>query len=144
MTRPTGAYAWLNDEPAPRMLLEALKLYGTLETPGAGDNPVILAWADELRGQSAYAKWAADWYEDDSIPWCGLFMAVVADRANIDRRPDRNPPEKYLSAAEWAKFGVPVSKHLAILGDVLVFTTSFRLPSAATGSPCRNTSAPGS
>lgn len=121
MPRPTGAYAWLNAEPGPRMLLEALKLYGTLETPGTADNPVILAWADEIGAaeRTAYAKWAASWYQDDSTPWCGLFMAVCAVRSNTGNRADRRPPEKYLSAAEWAKFGVKSPS--AELGDVLVF-----------------------
>lgn len=123
MTRPTGAYAWLNDEPGPRMLLEALKLFGVLETPGPGNNPTILAWADEIGAAeaTAYAKWAADWYAQDSTAWCGLFCAVVAVRANVDNRPERRPPAKYLSALEWMKFGVPVKGGLAELGDVLVF-----------------------
>jgi uncharacterized protein (TIGR02594 family) len=121
--KPTGTYAWLNDEPGPRMLVEALKLYGTVETPGDRNNPIILAWADEIGEgvNSAYADWAADWYDRDLIPWCGLFMAVVALRANDAKRPSRNPPEKYLSAAEWAKFGVNVEKPKAMLGDTLVF-----------------------
>jgi len=118
---PGGPYAWLNDEPGPRMLLEALKLHGTLETPGPGNNPVILAWADEVgdREATAYAKWAAGWYDKDSTPWCGLFCAVVAARANVDNRPERRPPVKYLSALEWAKFGGLATQ--AELGDVLVF-----------------------
>lgn len=125
MTRPAGAYAWLNDEPGPRLLTEALKLYGVLEAPGAANNPVILAWADEVAQLgTAYARWAGGWYEDDSIPWCGLFMAVVAKRANTAGRKDRAPPEKYLSAASWASFGVAVPIAKAMLGDVLVFVRS--------------------
>lgn len=109
-------YAWLAREPGPRMIVEALKLYGTLETPGAGDNPVILAWADEVgdKAGTGYATWAANFYEDDSIPWCGLFCAVVALRAG------KTPPVKYLAALEWRSFGrTPVEPGL---GDVLVFT----------------------
>jgi hypothetical protein len=30
-----AAYRWLAAEPAPRMLIEGLKTYGTLEGPGA-------------------------------------------------------------------------------------------------------------
>lgn len=125
MTRPTGAYAWLNAEPGPRMLQEALALYGVLEAPGAADNPQILAWADEMAQLgTGYAKWAGGWYADDGIPWCGLFMGVVAKRANVAGRADRAPPEKYLSAAEWSKFGVGVPIGQAMLGDVLVFVRS--------------------
>jgi uncharacterized protein (TIGR02594 family) len=121
MTKPTGAYAFLNAEPGPRMLVEMLKIFGTLETPGAADNPVILGWADEVAAAcpTPYNVWAAKFYEHDSIAFCGLGMAVVAVRANPDKRPDRNPPDKYLSAASWASFGVE-AEH-AELGDVLVF-----------------------
>lgn len=123
MTRPTGAYAWLNAEPGPRMLLEALKLFGTLEAPGQADSPVILAWGDEVATAlgTPYANWVADFYNDDAIPWCGLFMAVCATRANLDKRPDRNPPTKFLAALEWANYGRSVDKADALLGDVLVF-----------------------
>lgn len=115
MTRPSGKYAYLNAEPGPKMLLEALKLYGTQELVGKGSSKTILDWADELARElpDAYARWAGTWYEDDSIPWCGLFMAVVAARAG------KRPPVKYLSAIQWALFGSAASK--AMLGDVLVF-----------------------
>lgn len=32
-----SAYRWLSREPAPRMLLEGLKTFGTMEAPGAED-----------------------------------------------------------------------------------------------------------
>lgn len=131
MTRLPPIYAGLELEPGPKMLIEALRLYGTLEAPGAADNPVILAWADEIGAgvRTAYAKWAASWYDDDSTPWCGLFMAVVALRAS-NGRPERLPPEKYLSAASWGMWGRPVGPgrapavpvNMAALGDVLVFS----------------------
>ncbi len=116
------AYAWLANEPGPRMLSEALKLHGTLEKPGTADNPAIIAWADEvaLTCKSSYNGWAADWYTDDSVPWCGLFVAVCAARSSQDR-PERFPPAKYLAALAWAGWGVTVAKTDAMLGDVLVF-----------------------
>ncbi len=101
-----AAYAWLDDVREPsRMLTEARKLYGVLETPGAADNPTILGWAAEIG--------LAKVYSDDSIPWCGLFAGVVADRAGW---PTVKDP---LWARNWAKFGVPAAT--AGLGDVLVF-----------------------
>lgn len=123
MTQPTGPHAFLNDEPGPRMLVEALKLFGTLEAAGPANNSTILAWADEIAPGlgTSYAVWAAGWYSQDSVAWCGLFMAVVAQRANPDNRPERRPPEKFLSAAEWAKWGTGVNMANASLGDVLVF-----------------------
>jgi hypothetical protein len=40
-------YEWLLAEPGPKMLVEFLKIYGTTETPGNRDNPIILEWAKE-------------------------------------------------------------------------------------------------
>lgn len=99
-------YAWLGNEPGPAMLREALALFGTAEGAGAKDNPVILAWADEL-GVKGYLH--------DSIPWCGLFQGLIAKRAGWEFLPGGNP----LWALNWAKWGDPVA--LPALGDVLVF-----------------------
>lgn len=100
-----AAYRWLNDEPGPRMLKEALLEYGTIETPGKASNQKIIAWAVECRLGA---------YSTDSIPWCGLYMAVCAKRATWARPP--NP----LWARDWAKWGAE-RKGPALLGDVLVF-----------------------
>ena len=100
-------YKWLGDEPGPAILKEALALYGTLETPGDKNNPVILAWADEVGG------WIGDWYDKDSIAWCGLFVALVAKRAGFPF------DQKALSALEWARWGNKAA--VPMLGDVLVF-----------------------
>jgi len=101
------AFAFLVQEPGPFMLIEALNLYGTLEAPGAADNPVILSWAQEV-GRDV------GWYNRDSIPWCGLFMAVVADRSVKDI------PRQSLRAKAWLDFGA--STPVPMLGDVLVFS----------------------
>ena len=98
-------YAWLSAEDGPKMLVEALKLFGTLETPGTKDNPTILAWASEIG--------LAKTYSHDSIPWCGLFMGVIARRAGKDI------PDSPLWALSWADFGKPAVKPM--LGDVLTF-----------------------
>lgn len=102
------AYRWLVAEPGPKMLVEALDLYGTLEAPGEKDNPTILGWAAEL-GEDMGAP-----YAHDSIPWCGLYLAIVAKRAG------KAPPKIPLRALAWAGFGAPSS--VPMLGDVLVFT----------------------
>ena len=103
-------YAWLAREPGPKMIVEALKLFGTMEKPGAANNPTIVAWAQEVGGE------VADVYKADSIPWCGLFMAVVAKRAG------KEPPKHPLWALSWSAFGARSSA--PALGDVLVFTRS--------------------
>lgn len=99
-------FKFLEDEGGPFLLNEALKLYGTLEARASADNPVILSWAREVGGD-------VGWYNKDSIPWCGLFMAVVAKRAG------KKVPRQSLRARAWLKFGrkTPVP----MLGDVLVF-----------------------
>lgn len=101
-----SAYAWLSRELGPKMLVEALKLYGTREVPGDADNPEIIAWAAET-GLSRT-------YRDDVIPWCGLFMAVVAKRAG------KPIPATPLWARSWAEWGTASPR--ASLGDVLVFS----------------------
>ena len=101
-----AAYAWLNEvEGLPRMVSEALKLYGTLEQPGKGNNPVIMGWAREVGLERMYSA--------DSVPWCGLFMAVVAKRAA------KPIPDRPLWAMHWRRFGEP--SPTPGLGDVLVF-----------------------
>jgi uncharacterized protein (TIGR02594 family) len=98
-------YEWLNKETGPKMLLEALDLYGVKEQPGVGNNAEILAWSKEVGQQQIYSA--------DSIPWCGLFMAVVAKRAGKDY------PELPLWALSWKTFGEKADK--PSLGDVVVF-----------------------
>ena len=92
----------------PRMIREALALYGIVESIGSRSNPVITAWAKET------ATPDDNWYSDDSIPWCGLFMAVVAQRAG------KEIPREPLRAKSWAEFGSVTDS--AMLGDVLVFS----------------------
>lgn len=113
-------YRWLEAEPGPRMIVEALKCFGVIEAPGEADNPVILGWQAELEAAGLGGAYAGV-YRHDAIPWCGLFMAVVAHRANPEGRPERNPPRLYLSALQWTSFGVSVPKGAPALGDVLVF-----------------------
>jgi uncharacterized protein (TIGR02594 family) len=98
-------YAWLADEPGPRILVEALKTYGTIEMPGPGDNPSILAWAKHTALDRVY--------RDDATAWCGLWMAYVALQSGWE------PPLNPLWARNWLNWG-SVQKAGA-LGDVLVF-----------------------
>jgi Fe-Mn family superoxide dismutase len=53
-------YRWLEAEPGPRMILEALKEYGTLEAPGAADNPKIIGWQDELEA-AGLGRFGSGW-----------------------------------------------------------------------------------
>lgn len=98
-------YTWLAQEPGPKMLAEALKLYGTAEVQGSKNNPEILHWA-ELLGLSRV-------YNQDETPWCGLFVAYVALKAG---KPVVKDP---LWARNWIKWGEPTAPEL---GCVLVFS----------------------
>ena len=100
-------YSWLSKEGAPKMLLAALAEYGTKEYPGSGNNTKIVGWAKEVGGSVARD------YTNDSIPWCGLFMALIAKRSEKDL------PANPLWALNWVHFGVSVP--VPMLGDVLVF-----------------------
>lgn len=101
-----AAYAWVEGVAgAPKMLLEAVRLYGVHEAYGVVDNPAIMAWADELGLEKVYTA--------DAIPWCGLFAALIATRAG------HPPPENPLWALNWSKWGQNAGQ--PCLGDILVF-----------------------
>lgn len=72
MTALPSQYAWVTRETGPKMLLEAVALFGTREFVGARHNPVILGWAKES-GQPDCTS--------DETAWCGLFAGVCAHRA---------------------------------------------------------------
>jgi uncharacterized protein (TIGR02594 family) len=102
-------YAWLADEPGPRLLKEMLALYGTVESPGSGNNPMILKWAKSIGLGSVY--------KSDAVAWCGLTVAYAAAQAGWDSAPEGNA----LWARNWASWGDHVDMGKAMLGDVLVF-----------------------
>lgn len=94
----------------PRLVREGLALYGVTEFSGSQSNPIILNWAKETKTNSD------NWYNTDSIPWCGLYMAVIAQRAKWEVV---NLP---LRALSWSTFGNPIPLDKGCLGDVCVFT----------------------
>lgn len=99
-------YQWLNKIGVlPRMVSEGLKELGTVETPGSGNTPKIMAWAREVNLEAHYSA--------DSIPWCGLFVAVIAMRAG------KTPPPGPLWALNWMKWGNDAGQ--PELGDVICF-----------------------
>lgn len=110
-------YVYLQDLVLPWVIEQGLKEYGTWEWGKAENNPKILGWADEVAAAapSNYNKWVGSWYDKDSIPWCGLYAAVIALRAK------KEIPNNYLRAMAWANFGKGIDEDNAGLGDVLVF-----------------------
>lgn len=100
-------YNWLSRVGTlPKLVTQALREYGTIETPGRANNTKIMGWANETDLKNVYTA--------DSVPWCGLFMAVVAKRANY------SAPKNPLWALNWAKFGTEAGQ--PSLGDILTFT----------------------
>ena len=108
MTQLPQKYKWLYAETGPKMLREAISHYGILEHKGKGSNPNILAWAKEVG--------VSGWYTDDDIPWCGLFVGMVAKRCGYPFNAG-----KLLAAREWVNWGQIVPIERAMLWDVLVF-----------------------
>lgn len=102
-------YKWLYNEGAPKMLVEAIRHYGVMEKVGKGSHPDISRWAKEVG--------VSGWYTDDDIPWCGLFVGVVALRCGY-----AFTAAKLLAAKEWLNWGVPVANGQEMLWDVLVFS----------------------
>lgn len=103
-------YAWLYDEPGPRILLEMIKMHGVIETPGTANNPTIIRWAKDIG--------LGHVYKNDSIAWCGLAVGYAAAQAGWEYAPRGNA----LWARNWAAWGTPVALGKEMLGDVLVFS----------------------
>lgn len=106
-------YQWLLElHTLPKTTSLALKELGVTEVVGKGSNKTIIAWRDELN--QAGVKISG--YSDDSIPWCGLFAAIIALRRMGAASEVVSEP---LWARNWAKYGTKADK--ACLGDILVF-----------------------
>lgn len=104
-------YAWLAAvAELPKTIQQGVALLGTVETPGTGNNPVIMAWVRELG-----ISWLPEVYTSDAVPWCGLAAGIVAKRAGKAIFPN------LLQALAWAAWGVGVAKAAASLGDCLIF-----------------------
>jgi uncharacterized protein (TIGR02594 family) len=84
----------------------AYELNGTKEFAGKTNNPTILGWAKKLGG------WFASFYKEDSIPWCGLFVAHCVKQAGFPVQGDA------LSALGWSDYGVSCEPSL---GAIMVF-----------------------
>lgn len=102
-------YEWLLQEPGPKMITEALKIYGTKEIAGKQHNQIILGWADELGIGSIV--------DDDEQAWCGLAHAYVAYKAGKSLAPLKG--WDLLRALQWKRWGVHVD--VPMFGDSLIF-----------------------
>ena len=87
-----------------KILIEALRDYGTREIAGSPASPDILAMARDAGATS---------YVSDETAWCGLAMAAWVKRAG------GMPPAGFLAARSWLRWGVEAKE--PTLGDVVVF-----------------------
>lgn len=101
--KKTNKYEDTEFQTAPWMDV-ARSLIGTREIPGNRSNPDILDWAEG----------AGIDYDNDDIPWCGLFVHHCIRSA----LPHEPTPSQFLTARRWLKFGLPVKP---AIGSVLVF-----------------------
>lgn len=101
-------FQWLDAISTPKIWAEARRHYGQLEHVGKGSNVNILSWAKEVG--------VSGWYDDDDIPWCGLFIAICVLRAGY-----KTVGSTLLAAISWAKWGIDVAKGQECFGDILVF-----------------------
>jgi len=86
-------------------LLEAERSIGITEAAGIANNPLILGWGRTLRIN----------YNNDEIPWCGLFVAHCIG----SQLPAEPLPVNPLGARNWARFGVACA--IPQPGAVMVF-----------------------
>ena len=86
-------------------LQEAFGLRGTSEHVGPGSNREIIDWANDLKLKG---------YNDDDIPWCGLFVGHCVG----SQLPEEVLPVNPLGARNWAKFGRETKP---TFGAVMVF-----------------------
>lgn len=106
-------YPELEASKLPRLVTEFMKIHGTYEYPGEGDNPEIIRWADTLADKLGLKEFRG--YKD-SMPWCALGMSWVAYNAGYDL------PKKPGWSQSWRKFGLKVEgDEPGEMGDVAVF-----------------------
>lgn len=107
-------YHWLLIQgPLPRMIENALNLYGTKEIVGPKSNPAILMMAREIGVEKIY--------KNDDTSWCALlqnYICKISGKKMVDPGKD---PYNMLRARVFENWGNPVAKGDERLGDILVF-----------------------
>lgn len=97
----------------PRLVTEAMKVFGVYEFPGDKNNPIILGWAKEL-ADAGYEVFAS--YDADSIPWCTLGLSFIVHKAGYDL------PKAPMWSQSYRKWGLKVEgDEPGEIGDIAVF-----------------------
>lgn len=100
-------------DPTP-WLSEAKKLLGTYEYQGSADNQAIIAWPKEIGDKYPDLASYSRAYNHDSIPWCGLFVALCCTRANVKPQYGSTDVERYLWAQAWRLYGQDLGREAAV------------------------------
>ena len=90
----------------PKWLVIARSYIGVKEVPGPKSNTVIVGWLRRLRS----------WIDNDSVPWCGSFVAAVMQEAGLPY------PKEFPRAKSWADWGANLRSTHVAPGAVLVFS----------------------
>jgi uncharacterized protein (TIGR02594 family) len=94
----------------PSWLRHGRTLVGTREAAGDANSATILGWAKRLG-----AKVVGIIYNADSVPWCGLFIAICMEHAGI------TPVSLAVRARSWSEWGSRLRLERLAPGAVLVF-----------------------
>jgi uncharacterized protein (TIGR02594 family) len=94
----------------PAWLSAARAKLGTREAAGTVNSPTIMGWAKKLG-----AKVLGMVYNADSVPWCGLFVAICLSEDGIAAAPIA------VRAKAWATWGANLPADRLAPGAVLVF-----------------------
>jgi uncharacterized protein (TIGR02594 family) len=94
----------------PAWLATARASLGLREAPGPANNATIIGWARKLG-----TKLVGMFYNADSVPWCGLFVAHCMAQNGL------TPPPVPVRAKSWAEWGARLQFSRLSPGAVLVF-----------------------
>ena len=83
----------------------ASKYIGVKEIKGPDDNQQIVKW---------FAQVGHSWVDNDETAWCAAFLGACLEDAGLKST-------RALNARSYLDWGVPVMKHEARPGDILVF-----------------------
>ncbi|MGN6777590.1 NlpC/P60 family protein [Rhizobium sp.] len=93
----------------PAWMREARRFMGLKEIAGAKSNNTIISWAQKLGG------WIKNFYTNDDIPWCGLFV----NHCITETLPNEHTPANPLGALNWSSFGKQLKT--PVVGAILTF-----------------------
>ena len=96
------ATAALATSDIPEFLTVMRAMTGIVETPGASDNPKIMAMAAEIAKRYPEMRAYCSGYTHDSIPWCGLTVAYCMAMAGIRPPFGSTDTKRFLWARAWS------------------------------------------